>query len=129
MAFAIPTFNGNAIFGQAVSIIHVPNAQALQMNAFFGLQGVTTLFGGTRGRIFLVRGVLVAEDIPTLNAYEAVIDSYNDGNAYVLSDTRGRSWSNVQYRGEFKPDQRGLGIAGGGTLWSLAYEMYLHGLQ
>ena len=124
---ALPTFDGQPLFGDAVKIQHIENAAEFQTNSFFGQAGVKTLAAGTRGRAFLVRGLLRATSIDMLNQFEAAISAYNDGRAYDLVDTRGRTWPQVQYRGGFKPDERGLGRDGQGK-YTLAYELILHGL-
>ena len=57
------TLDGNSIFGTAVSVVHNPHPNAQQINHFFGIDGQQTLFGGTRGRTFIISGVLSAPNI------------------------------------------------------------------
>ena len=57
------TLDGNSIFGNAVNVIHNPHPNAQQINHFFGIDGQQTLFGGTRGRRFVISGVLSASNI------------------------------------------------------------------
>ena len=101
------TLDGNSIFGNAVTVIHNPHQNAQQINHFFGTDGQQTLFGGTRGRTFIISGVLSASSMPTLNAVEATLLSYADGLTHTLVDNRGRIWPNVIFRGEYTPSPMG----------------------
>jgi hypothetical protein len=121
------TFDGNSIFGDAVNVIHNPRPNAQQVNHFFGIDGQQTLFGGTRGRTFIISGVLSAPTVPTLNAVEATLLSFADGLTHTLVDNRGRIWPNVIFRGEYTPSSMGpRPLAGGG--WCLAYRLVMEGL-
>ena len=133
MPLITPSYGGALIFGAAVSIRHVPNANAQQVDQFFGVTGTVTLFGGGRGRVFLVQGVLVAledgtdlQTISDLNALESVFLSYADGIARTLIDTRGRIWTNVIFKGEFQPDPMGPKPTDFG--WCIPYRAVFHGL-
>ena len=64
------TLDGSPVFGLAVKVQHSPHPNAQQMNAFFGINGVQTLFGGQRGRTLLISGVLVGNTIGDINAAE-----------------------------------------------------------
>jgi hypothetical protein len=121
-----PSYNGAPIFGLVTSMQHVPNATAQQIDAFFGVSGNLALFGGARGRVFLIAGTLHEFDIPTLNADEAIIMSFADGIARTLVDTRGRAWSNVIFKGEYTPDPGGPHPTGGG--WCVSYHCVFQGL-
>jgi hypothetical protein len=114
-----PTFNGDSIFGAAVRMAHVANANAAQVSAFFGQGGQVAMFGGSRGRVFAVVGVFLASDIEGLNVAEGLFQSYADGFAYVLVDTRGRTWQQGSEAGP-RP------APGGG--WGLPYKAVFHGL-
>jgi hypothetical protein len=103
----IESFGGVDIFGAAVHIQHIPRANAHQVDSFFGVDGNVTLFGGTRGRIFEVTGVLVGADIPGLLAAEALLLSYADGIARTLVDPIGRTFPNVYFQGEYVPSSEG----------------------
>ena len=136
MAVYTPTFGGVPIFGTAVHIEQVPAQAAQQVEAFFGVPGLLSVFGGTRGRTFQVQGVLFDVDLPTLNADEDVFTpgvsgSMADGIARDLFDTRGRTWSNVVYLGQFQPDPMGPrpGVWPGGGGWILPYRAVFHGLS
>jgi hypothetical protein len=120
------TYDGSNIFGAAVQFQHLPHPNAQQVNAFFGVSGTQSLYGGGRGRMFLIRGILIGATIQDLNAAESVFQDYADGAARTLVDPRGRAWPNVIFRGEFTPDSRGPYPAAGG--WALPYRAVFHGL-
>ena len=95
-----------------------------------------SVFGGSRGRSFQVSGVLYDVDIPTLNADEDVFTpgvdgSVADGVARTLADTRGRSWANVIYLGQFTPDPMGPrpAVWAGASGWAMPYRAVFHGLS
>jgi hypothetical protein len=120
------SYAGAFIFGAAVSVVQIPKSNAQQINNFFGISGSITLYGGGRGRLFLISGVLVADDLADLNSAEALLLSYADGIARTLIDTRGRTWLNVIFRGEFRPDAGGPKPTDNG--WCLPYKAVFHGL-
>jgi hypothetical protein len=123
----VTTLDGNPIFGDAVTVIHQPHPNAQQINQFFGMDGRQTLFGGTRGRSFIITGVLSAVDLPTLNTVEVTLLSFADGLTHILVDNRGRVWPNVIFRGEYAPSPMGpRPLAGGG--WCLPYRLVMEGL-
>ena len=136
MSIYTPTFGGIPIFGVAVHIEQVPAQSAQQVEAFFGVPGVLSVFGGHRGRSFQISGVLFDVDLESLNNDEnfftpGVTGSMADGIARTLFDTRGRSWANVVFLGQFQPDPMGprpaVGAAGGG--YALPYKAVFHGLS
>ena len=136
MSLFTPTYGGVPIFGLAVQIQQVPRECSLQVDAFFGVQGLLSVFGGQRGRTFQVSGVLYDLDLAILNADEDVFTpgvsgSVADGIARTPVDTRGRSWANVIYVGQFQPDPMGPRPAssGGGSGWALPYRAVFHGLS
>jgi hypothetical protein len=120
------TYDGASIFGAAIQFQHLPHPNSQQVTTFFGVNGTQTLYGGGRGRMFLVRGILLATTTAELNAAEASFQSYADGVARTLVDPRGRVWTNVLFRGEFHPDPRGPYATPGG--WALPYRAVFHGL-
>lgn len=131
-----PTYGGDAIFGLAVHIEMVPVPCAQQAESYFGVDGVLSVFGGSRGRTFSVSGVLFDLDIPSLNGDEALFTpgasgSLADGVARELFDTRGRTWDNVIYLGAFTPDPMGPRPAhwAGTSGWALPYRAVFHGLS
>ncbi|MGC8638728.1 MAG: hypothetical protein ACP5XB_02485 [Isosphaeraceae bacterium] len=120
------TYDGANIFGAAVGFQQVVQPNAQQTNAFFGVSGTQSLYGGGRGRTFLIRGMLLGTTIEDINAAEAVFQSYADGTARTLVDPRGRAWPNVTFRGEFTADPRGPYPTAGG--WALPYKAVFYGL-
>ena len=136
MPLYTPTYGGVPIFGLGVHIEQVPAQAAQQLDAFFGVPGLLSVFGGTRGRTFQVTGVLYDENLVLLNADEdiftpGVSGSVADGIARPLFDTRGRTWANVIYLGQFQPDPMGPrpGAWGGDAGWVLPYRAVFHGLS
>jgi len=121
------TIDGQNLFGQAVHVTQTPRPAALQFNEYFGVSGRQMIYGGSRGRVFHVDGVLVAPDIPTLNQLEAALLGLADGLTHTLIDNRGRVWTNVIFQGDYQPSPTGpRPTAGGG--WCLPYKMTLEGL-
>lgn len=119
------TYDGTNIFGTAVQIDHVPQATAQQISAFFGVTGTQTLFGGGRGRAFMVRGVMTGSIPADLRASEILVQSYADGVARILVDTYGYTWPNVIFKGEFQY-QGPMGFAAGGV--AREYRAVFYGL-
>lgn len=124
---ATPTLNGAAAFGAAVRMVHVPNANASMIAAFFGVQGVQSLDGGTRGRVFMVEGLMTGSNPPGVVANELALQSFANGGVYLLVDTTGIAWANVQFRNEFQPGDKFMWSP---TLfaWCRPYRAVLHGL-
>jgi hypothetical protein len=122
----IESFGGVDIFGAAVHIQHIPRANAQQVDSFFGVDGNVTLFGGTRGRIFEITGVLVGANMPALLASEALLLSYADGIARTLVDPIGRTFPNVYFRGEYVPSPEGPKCTDQGVC--LPYRAVFYGL-
>jgi hypothetical protein len=120
------TYDGANIFGAAIQFQQVAHPNAQQYSSFFGVSGTQTLFGGGRGRMFLIRGILLGSSIDDINSAEATILNYADGIARTLIDPRGRTWSNVIFRGEFTPDSHGPYPTASG--WALPYKAIFHGL-
>jgi hypothetical protein len=121
------TLDGEAVLGEAVHVQHNPHPIAQQMNEFFGINGMQTLFGGQRGRTLLVSGVLVGNDLPEINQAEAALLSFADGLAHTLIDDRGRVFGNVIFKGEYQSFEHGPRLLAGGG-WCLPYKISLTGL-
>jgi hypothetical protein len=121
------TIDGSPVLGTAVNVVHSPHPNAQQLNEFFGINGVQTLFGGTRGRTFMISGVLIGDDVPTINALEAALLSFADGLPHTLVDDRGRTFGNVIFRGEYQPFEQGPRLLAGGG-YALPYKAVMMGL-
>ena len=80
MPLFTPTYGGVPIFGLAVKIEMIPNQAAQQSEAFFGVPGMLSVYGGSRGRTFQVSGVLYDVDLTTLNADEELFTPGVSGN-------------------------------------------------
>src|SRR5437764_559244 len=104
------SYGGAAVFGVAVSIQEVAHPNAHQLDSFFGVSGATSLYGGGRGRTFMISGVLVSgtDSLEDLNTAEEILRNFvRDGIARTLIDTRGRTWDNVIGMDEFQADAEG----------------------
>jgi len=135
MSALLPTYGGAPIFGVAVRMQHIAEPCATQIESFFGVPGAFSVFGGTRSRVFQVEGCLFDFDIPSLNADEQIFTpgapgSMADGIARDLFDSRGRTWNNVIFVGEFQPDPMGPkpAVFNGGSGYILPYKAVFHGL-
>jgi len=119
------TFGGAAIFGTAVSMNTVDNPRRQQLNAFPGVNGRESLDQGLDGRYTLVQGVLYGPDAATLNFFENMFRSYNDGVARVLVDTAGNTWQWVKLE-SFEPEGRIRIAAGSGQVFRPYAARFLH---
>ena len=101
------TYDGSNIFGGSVRVRMEQTESASQANEFFGVNGKQALFGGSRGRMFFIDGVLYGSTGSTLAAAIGLILSYDDGVGRVLVDSYGVSWPSVVFR-KFTPSERVL---------------------
>jgi len=127
MPYQVPSYGGIPMFGLVTSFVMTPNPAARQIDAIFGQDGELSLYGGARGRTFQIAGVLLDVDIEGLNVDEGVILNTEGPTPQTLVDTRGNSWPNVVFDGEYRPDPSGPHPTDTG--WCLAYRMTLHGLS
>lgn len=118
------SYGGQLVFGAAVKIQHVPNANAGQINTFFGVKGTQAIDGGGRGRTFMIEGVFLGVDPSALRVAEKNLLDLADGKPRVLVDTFGASWSHVVYRGDYQPGRLHFHAAG----VALPYRAVFHGL-
>jgi hypothetical protein len=122
----LPTFGGVPIFGIAVHVSPAQNAAAVQRDSYFGSDGVFTCFGGTRGWTIDITGCLAGADLPVLLQAEALLLSYGDGVARVLTDAIGRAWPSVIFEGEYRPSREGPKWTDSGVI--LPYECTFYAL-
>jgi hypothetical protein len=119
--------DGQAVFGFATNLRMEPRPNSQQLTEFFGVNGVQTIFGGARGRLFFISGVLAADVVADLNTAEGLLLSFADGLPHIITDNRGRVWPNVIFRGQYQPfDQGPRYLAGGGVC--LPYKCVMFGL-
>jgi hypothetical protein len=121
-----PSFGGSYVFGTACHVVHVPHSLALQKDGFFGVTGMTSLYGGGRGRTFEISGVFVGTELSAVIGAEASLLAYANGIAQVFIDTQGRAWPNVIFEGEYFPSPEGPKPTDFG--WCLPYRCVLRGL-
>src|SRR5271166_4190835 len=91
--------DGQSPFGNAVKIEMIPNPVAVQQNTFFGLNGVVTLMGGTRGRLFNIEGCFTGNNMAACVTARNFLLSFADGLGHSLTDNFGTTWSNVIFLG------------------------------
>jgi hypothetical protein len=118
------SFGGVNIFGTAVSMSTADNPRANQLNAFFGLSGLESLDGGSRGRVTDVTGLLYGNSPAMLSSAESLFRSFNDGVARALVDTLGATWPNVRLE-TFQPLGR-VRQSPGGILFRSYKARFLH---
>jgi hypothetical protein len=99
------TYGGVNLFGTGVSFATTDRARESQLNAYFGIGGIESLDGGSRGRITNVSGVLFAPSAAALASTEAAFRGYVDGIDRDLVDDLGSRWSNVLLE-SFQPQGR-----------------------
>lgn len=108
------TYGGAAVFGRSVAIDMTPLESEAQVSAFFGVNGRFSLWGGGRGRVITVSGVLTAASYPLLAAAEGLLLSYDDGVARVLYDSvRQVSYPHVVFTGAYRRTGRPGPTVGG----------------
>lgn len=98
----MPSYGGVNIFGASVTMSTIDHPREKQINSFFGLSGLETLDGGSRGRFTEVGGLLYGPSASALAAVESAFRSYDDGVARVLVDSLGSAWGNVVLQ-SFRP--------------------------
>ncbi len=117
--------DGSNVFGVCVHVQHEPHPNVQQINEFFGVNGTQTVYGGTRGRTFLITGLLPSFGYYGIAFAENALLSFADGLPHQFTDTLGRVWSNVIYRGEYQPSPGGPKLGAGGDEWFLPYKTVL----
>lgn len=125
-----PTWDGNPMFGEAVSIVEIPNAAAYQAAAFFGVEGVLSTYAGTRGRIFQVSGLFTGLSPAEVISLRYAWNAYIGAPGTTLVDTMGIAWYPVIFKGELQVEAGGPkpAVTAGGGQWALPYRMVLQGL-
>jgi hypothetical protein len=98
----MPSYGGVNIFGASVTMSTVDSPREKQVNSFFGLSGLETLDGGSRGRVTEVGGILYGAGPAALAGAETTFRSFDDGVSRVLVDSLGAAWGNVVLQ-SFRP--------------------------
>lgn len=124
-----PSLGGQALFGLAVNVNRIPNANAAQIAQFFGVSGVQSMDGGSRGAVFEIQGCMVGISAAAVQAAASLLETMADGVARTFIDTTGTSWSNVVYRKEFQWQGPYFLLCDGTGRRGRAYRCILHGLQ
>lgn len=124
-------YDGANIFGVAVVATPVRNADASQVNAFFGASGTQTLFGGSRGWTIMVTGSFVGSSWEDVIAVEGIFLSYADGIARTFVDNMGRTFPQVVFNGDYQPAPEGVRPAtvGGVPGYALRYRAVFRSLS
>lgn len=125
------TLNGSNVFGYAVRFKWLPNPTAQQVNEFFGVSGLQSLFGGERGSILSVEGTFFGPNAAIVIAQESLLLSYRDGIARTLVDDWGTVYPDFVFSGRYQRDDNGVKpgkLASGITGWCLRYQCTFEGL-
>lgn len=93
------SFGGNLVFGSAVRFTRSDNPREAQINSYFGLSGVERIDGGGRGGTFHVTGLHAGASVGALVTSQTALRDMQDGNAYVLVDTKGEAYPNCVLEG------------------------------
>jgi len=93
---SIPSYDGIAMFSVVHSMRTGEPERETQTAAFFGINGIGSIGGGSRGRKTVVQGRLECDDLGSYNAAEQLFYNYLNVGNFTLNDTQGRSWGNVR---------------------------------
>jgi hypothetical protein len=124
----VASYAGQSIFGYAVNIVHIPNPTIQQNNSFFGINGMMTIYGGSRGRRFDVTGLFWEPDALSVRVFdETLMQSFADGIPRTLVDSYGYAWPNVIFQGELQLGRVSFNPNGLGGV-AIEYKATFHGL-
>lgn len=113
-------YGGSALFGNSVVCKVMPHESAAQKSAYFGVNGQFNLWGGQRGAMIEVRGVLVADTYSDLSGLIQSIKSCDDGVGRPFVDSYGNVYNNTVFRRYTPAAERVFRTAGGG--WAEVYQ-------
>jgi len=128
MAFP-PSLGGAQVFGLACNVSYVPNANATQVAAFFGVAGVQSMDGGSRGAAFEIQGCMVGINPAGVQFYASSLLSMADGVARTFIDTTGVAWASCVFRREFQYTGGYALLCDGTGRWIRPYRAVIHQLQ
>lgn len=131
MPFNVPTVDGNPVFGLVTKFVPERREAVTQDSAFFGQNGILSLFGGTRGWVFHIEGVFAepgdpATAITAINLDILAIQNLVGPLLHTLVDTSGNTFNNVRFRGKFTPAPQ---VFPTDTGWCRAYTMEMDSLS
>ena len=112
-------------FGRSIRVTMITHPSAAQVNEFFGVTGRQRLWGGGRGRIFVVEALFFGANRAAVDALRNTLLSYDDGIGRVLTDTGGTAWPAVVFTGQYNPTG-GYVYGHGGLL--LPYRAHFEGM-
>ena len=101
------SYGGAQCLGFAVHVAVRRAKASCDRVSFFGVNGTFSVFGGSRGSVFEVSGVLWGVGVAELLAVEGLLYSMGDGVGRYLIDDVGRTWSDVIFLGEYVPHPDG----------------------
>lgn len=121
------SYGGVACLGFAVHVAARKVKVSCDRVSFFGVDGTYSIYGGSRGFVYEVRGVLWGADLPAMLGVEAMLYGFADAVPRYLIDDVGRTWPNVIFLGEYVPHE-------GGPKWTdtgvcLPYSARFYGLM
>jgi|GEM_PF-1951500 len=126
------TLGGDNIFGIATRFQPTFAPTAQQINAFFGVDGLQSLFGGERGVSILVSGWFFDVTPEGVVDQEGLLLSYRDGIARTLVDNYGRVYPDCVMGEQYQQDPMGIRpaflFATGQGGWAMSYRCVLQGL-
>lgn len=123
--------DGADVFGLATRFKWMPNPTAQQINEFFGVSGLQSLFGGERGSVLTVTGVFFGASAADVIAQETRLLTYRDGIARTITDNWGTVYPGFIFSGRYQRDDSNItpartsfGLWG----WGLPYTVVFEGL-
>lgn len=124
------TLDGAGVFGVATRFNAAFDPTASQINEFFGVDGTMCLFGGERGLVLMVEGVLFGATPEDVVAQEGMLLSYRDGIPRTIVDNHWRVYPNVIFDGPYQAWEHGIKPAVVGPFggWALPYKAAFRGL-
>lgn len=123
---SIPTFNGLALFGTAITVAPIPSPNARSYYSVPGLNGVFSKNQGSRGGRTQVSGLLVAPTPGDLFLLEqAVRYQMASGFVSVFTDLNGVAWPYTVIESFQPADPVTLAYTIDGTGWGQGYQCVL----
>ena len=101
------SYGGVACLGFAVHVAARKCKVQCDRVSFFGVDGTYSIYGGSRGFVYDVSGVLWGVNVPEMLYIESLLYGFSDAVPRDLVDDVGRVWSNVIFLGEYVPHSDG----------------------